>query len=143
MDFLFLNPRTILLCTLTMKTVSSNSEEEQPSASRDADYLPSTDSSNHKITESELLIRDLELPNNKAVLLASSLQQWKLLSRGFEWFSGKFQSCKFQRTCTRSDGFVRKPRVQYFAENALLFSHMDFFPLNCGDVSDEHGERFH
>jgi len=25
----------------------------------------------------------------------------------------------------------------------LLFSHLDFFPLNCGDVSDEHGERFH
>ena len=24
-----------------------------------------------------------------------------------------------------------------------LFSHLDFFPLNCGDVSDEHGERFH
>jgi len=21
----------------------------------------------------------------------------------------------------------------------FLFSHMDFFPLNCGDVSDEHG----
>ena len=25
----------------------------------------------------------------------------------------------------------------------FLFSHLDFFPLNCGDVSDEHGERFH
>jgi hypothetical protein len=24
-----------------------------------------------------------------------------------------------------------------------LFSHLDFFPLNCGDVSDEHAERFH
>ena len=48
--------------------VSSNSEEQQPSASRDADYLPSTDSCNHKITEGELndLIRDLEFSNNKA-----------------------------------------------------------------------------
>ena len=25
----------------------------------------------------------------------------------------------------------------------FLFSHLDFFPLNCGGVSDEHGERFH
>ena len=25
----------------------------------------------------------------------------------------------------------------------FLFSHLDFFPLNCGEVSDEHGERFH
>jgi len=54
-------------------SVSSNSEEQQPSPSRDADYLPSTDSSNHKITEGELndLIRDLELPKNKAKLLAA------------------------------------------------------------------------
>jgi hypothetical protein len=25
----------------------------------------------------------------------------------------------------------------------FLFSHLDLFPLKCGDVSDEHGERFH
>ena len=44
--------------------VSSNSDEQQPSASRDANYLPSTYSSNHKITEGGLidLIRDFELP---------------------------------------------------------------------------------
>ena len=60
---------------------SSNSEGQQPSASRDAEYLPSTDSSNHKITEGDLsdLIRDLELPKNKAELLTSWLQQWNLL----------------------------------------------------------------
>jgi len=62
-------------------SVSSNSEKQQPSALRDADYLPSTDSFNHTITEGELndLIRDGELPKNKAELLASSLQQWNLL----------------------------------------------------------------
>ena len=25
----------------------------------------------------------------------------------------------------------------------FLDSHLDFFPVNCGAVSDEHGERFH
>ena len=52
-------------------SVSSNSEEQQPSASTDADYLPSTDSSNHKITEGKRnnLLRKLELPENKAELL--------------------------------------------------------------------------
>lgn len=25
----------------------------------------------------------------------------------------------------------------------FLHSHLDFFPQNLGDVSDEHGERFH
>jgi len=64
MDFLFLNLRTILLCTLTTKSVTSNSEEQQASSSRDANNLPSTDFSNHKITEGEIddLIRDLKLP---------------------------------------------------------------------------------
>jgi hypothetical protein len=62
-------------------SVSLNSEEQQPSSSRDADYLPSTDSSNHKITEGKRndLIKKLELPKNKAELLASSLQKWNLL----------------------------------------------------------------
>ena len=88
-------------------SVSSNSKEQQPSASRDAEYLPSTDPSNHKITEGELndLIRDLELPKNKAELLESSLQQWNLLWKSSEWLFGKFKSCKFQRTCTRSEGW--------------------------------------
>jgi len=25
----------------------------------------------------------------------------------------------------------------------FLSSHLDFFPENCGSISDEHGERFH
>jgi len=46
------------------ESVSSNSEEQQPSASRVADNLSSTDFSNHKITEGELsdFIMDLKLP---------------------------------------------------------------------------------
>jgi len=61
--------------------VSSISEEQQPSASRDANSLPSIDSSDHKITEGKLsdLITYLKLPKNKAELLASMLQQWNLL----------------------------------------------------------------
>jgi len=61
--------------------VSSNSEEQQPSASRVADNLPSTDFSNHNITKGKLndLIRDLKLPKKKAERLASRLQQWNLL----------------------------------------------------------------
>jgi len=61
-----------------------------------------------------------------------------------------------------SNGFLRNFKAANFRELAqdlvdlyehlgcdlslkmpFLFSHLDFFPLNCGDVSDEHGERFH
>jgi len=48
-------------------SVSSDIEEQQPSASRGAGNLPSTEFSNHKITEGELndLIRDLKLPKRR------------------------------------------------------------------------------
>jgi len=73
--------------------VSSNSGEQQPSASRDADYLPSTDSCNHNITEGERndFIRDFELPKNKAEFLASMLQQWNLLHQICESEISKLQ----------------------------------------------------
>jgi hypothetical protein len=62
-------------------SVSSNSEEQQPSASKVADNLPSTDFSNHKITKGKLndLIRALKLPKKKAEHLAPRLQQRNLL----------------------------------------------------------------
>ena len=50
-------------------SVSSNSEKQQPLASRVADNLPSTGFSNHKITEGKLndLIRDLKLPKRRQI----------------------------------------------------------------------------
>ena len=33
--------------------------------------------------------------------------------------------------------------MQYVSKLHILHSHLDFFPPNLGDVSDEHGERFH
>ena len=103
-------PNNFSLYSHDKDSVSSYSEQ-QPSAARDADYSPSTDSSSHKITEGELndLIRDLELPKNKAELLVSRLQQRNLLhhsvrvttfrtwSQEFEqWFKtvGYFTYCK-------------------------------------------------
>jgi len=78
---------------------SSNSEEQRPSASRDADYLPSTDSSNHKITEGEVndLIRDLELPTNKAEHLASMLQQWNLLHHSVKVTTFRTRNKEFEQ----------------------------------------------
>jgi len=34
-------------------------------------------------------------------------------------------------------------RLQHVTKNTLPSSHLDFFPENCGAVSDEHGEHFH
>lgn len=68
--------------------VIESSEEEPeacsppPSTSHDPDFLPATPTEPHLITQMELsdLIRDLDLPKNKAELLGSRLQQWNLLA---------------------------------------------------------------
>ena len=79
--------------------VSSNSKEQQPSTSRDADYLLSTDSAIHKMTEGELndLIRDLELPKNKAELLASMLQQRNFLHQPVKVTTFRTRSQEFEK----------------------------------------------
>ncbi|XP_029451745.1 zinc finger protein 544-like isoform X3 [Rhinatrema bivittatum] len=65
---------------------SAKEEDEtcgpEQSMSHDPDFLPSSSSEPHLITQSELndLVRDLELPRSKADLLGSRLQQWNLLS---------------------------------------------------------------
>ena len=62
-------------------SVSSNGEEMQASASRDADILPSRGSSKHKITEGVLidLNSGFEFSKYKAEVLASRLKEWNLL----------------------------------------------------------------
>ena len=113
-------------------SVSSTSEEQQPSASRDADYLPSTDSSKHKITEGELndLISDLELPKNKAALLASRLQQWNLLHYSVkvttfhtrnEEFEQFFKTIGYFTYCKDIDGLMDAVHMRHSCEQWRLF----------------------
>jgi len=109
------------------ESVSSNSEEQQPSASRDADCLSSTDSFNHKITEGELndLIRDLELPKNKAELLASMLQQWNLLHHSVkvttfltrsQEFEQIFKTVGYFTYCKDTDGLMDAMHMRHSVE---------------------------
>ena len=113
-------------------SVSSNSDEQQPSASRDANYLPSTDSSNHKITDGELnaLIRDLELPKNEAELLASNLQQWNLLHHSVKVTTFRTRNHEFEQFfktvcyfiyCKEIDGLTDAMHMGHSPEQWRLF----------------------
>jgi len=112
-------------------SVSSNSKEQQPSASRDTDYLPSMDSFNHKITEGELndLIRDLKLPKNKAELLASKLQQWNLLYHSMkvtfrtrnQEFKQFFKTVGYFTYCKDIDGLMDAFHMRHSPEQWRLF----------------------
>ena len=113
-------------------SASSNNEVQQPSTSRDADYVPSTDSSHHTITEGELydIIRDLELPKNKAELLASRLQQWNVLhyfvkvttfrTRNHE-FEQFFQTVVYFTCCKDIDGLMDAMHMRLSPEQWRIF----------------------
>jgi len=113
MDFLFLNLRTILLYTLTTMTV----------------FLQTANNNSHQLQEMQTTCKAQTPPiirSQKASSITSSgISNFQKIRQNFwhqsynsgiyyttpwcskfEWFSGKFQSCIFQRTCTRSDGFV-------------------------------------
>ena len=108
-------------------SVSSNSEEQQPSASRDTDYLPSTDSSNHKFTEGEPndLIRDIELPKNKAELLASRLQQWHLLHHKGKWSAAMLGDIAgWRKGMLLKQNTIERPKGHYVKVNNFLFIFM-------------------
>ena len=119
-------PKNFVMYSDDEYIVSSNSEEQQPSPSRDAEYLPSTDSSNHKITEGELsdFIKDLELPKNMAELLASKLQQWDLLHHSVkatfltrkQEFEQLFKTVGYFDCCKDIDGLMVAMHMRHSPE---------------------------
>ena len=122
-------------------SVSSNSDEQLPSFARDANYLPSTDSSSHKITEGELsdLIRGLELPTNEAELLASRLQQWNLLHHSVKVTKFRarnqeilqfFKTVGYFTYCKDTDGLMDAMHIRHSPEQWRLFIDASKTSLN-------------
>jgi len=66
-----------------------------------------------------------------------------VLLEGFKWFLGNFKAAHFRELVQDLMDSYEQLGCNMLLKMHFLFSHLDFFPLNCGDVSDEHGERFH
>jgi len=109
----------------TLRTAKNSSHQFQ-------EIQTSTHSSNHKITEVELndFIRDLELPKNKAELLASRLLQWNLLhhsakvttfrtrNQEFEQF---FKTLGYFPYYKNTDGLMVAMHMRHSSEQWRLF----------------------
>jgi len=65
------------------------------------------------------------------------------------WDSFKFVvkgflgNSKLWWACKQLSAELPENRLQHITKNTLPSLASDFFPENCGAVSDEHGERFH
>ena len=127
---LFLNLRTILLYTLTMmtvllQTVKKNSHQLQEMQTTCKAQTPpiTRPQKTNSMTSSGISNFQKIRQNFWHQIYNSGIYYATPFCSKFECFSWKFKSCKFHRTCTRSDGFVGTAGVQYVAENALFVFH--------------------
>jgi len=58
-------------------------------------------------------------------------------------FLGNFKAENFRELIQDLMNSYEQLGCNISLKTQFLFSHMDFFPLNCGAVNDEHGEHFH
>ena len=67
---------------------------------------------------------------------------WQSFEKGSNGFLGNFKAANFRELQDLMDLYDQL-RHNTLLKMHFLFLHLDFFPLNCGAVSDEHGECFH
>jgi len=68
---------------------------------------------------------------------------WKSFKLVVENFLGNKKADNYKELVTRLLSAYQKLGCNMSLKIHFLHSHLDFFPDNCGAVSDEHGERFH
>jgi hypothetical protein len=57
-------------------------------------------------------------------------------------FLGELKAANFTELVQDLMDSYEQLRCNMSLKMQFLFSHLDFFPLNCGDLSDEHGKCF-
>lgn len=68
---------------------------------------------------------------------------WKCFKNVVSGFLGNHKDDNYQDIIAKMLVSYQKMGVRQSLKIHLLDSHLDFFPENLGDVSDEQGERFH
>lgn len=89
-------------------------------------------------------IRTLFKNNHFELLLSEEeFEAWSAFKKVVEGFLGNHRASDYKE---RVDNMLRAYKVmgcRMSHKMHLLHSHIDAFPTNCGDYSDEQGERFH
>jgi len=79
----------------------------------------------------------------EAVLSDTEKAAWQSSEKVSNGFLGNFKAANFRELVQDlMDSYEQLERNRSL-KMYFLFSHLDFFQLNCGDVRDECGERFH
>jgi len=79
----------------------------------------------------------------EAVLSDKEKIAWQAFEKVSNGFLGNFKAANFRELVQELMDSYEQLGCNMSLKMHFLFSHLVFFPLNCGDVSDKHGERFH
>ena len=79
----------------------------------------------------------------EAVLSDKEKAAWQSFEKVSNGFLGNFKAADFRELVQDLMDSYKQLGCNISLKMHFLFSHLDFFPLNCGDVSNEHAERFH
>ena len=77
------------------------------------------------------------------VLSAAELSAWQLLKSVITNFLGNNWSAEYEKEVDELLKNFQKLGPHMSVKMHFLRSHLDYFPQNCGDLSEEQGERFH
>jgi hypothetical protein len=76
-------------------------------------------------------------------LTGHSLKAWKSFREVCEGFLGNFKDSSYKLHISHLLTNYKNMGCNMSLKIHFLHSHLDFFPQNLGDLSDEHGEKFH
>jgi len=79
----------------------------------------------------------------EAVLSDKEKAAWQSFEKVLNGFLGNFKAANFRELVGDLMDSYEKLGCNMSLKMHFLFSHLNFFPLNCGAVSDERGKRFH
>jgi hypothetical protein len=88
-------------------------------------------------------IRQLKDQQFEALLSDKEKAAWQSFEKFLNSFLGIFKAANFREFVQDLVDSYEKLECNMSLKMHFLFSHLDFFLLNCGGVGDEHGERFH
>ena len=132
-DILLLNLRTILLCTLTTKTVflqTAKNSSHQPQEMQTTCQAQTPSVVRSQKASSMTSSRISNFQKNKAELLASSLQQWNLLNHSVkvttfstrnQEFEQFFKIASYFTYCKDIDGLMDAMHMRHSPEQWRLF----------------------
>ena len=86
------------------------------------------------------LFKDQQL---EAVLSDNEKAAWESFENVSNGFLGNFKATNFRELLQDLVDSYEQLGCNMSLKMHFSFLHLDLFPLNCGDMSDEHGERFH